>query len=138
MADELKAMPEDYWKEKLTPEQYRVLREKGTEIPFSGEFLEHDQNGTYHCAACGAELFRSDSKYQSRQLGLEGWPSFAEVARSDAIELREDKRYGLNRVELSCRLCGSHLGHIFPDEGSPSGKHYCVNSIALNFEPMEK
>lgn len=137
MADELKAKPEDYWKGKLTPEQYRVLREKGTEIPFSGEFLEHDRNGSYHCAACGVELFKSDSKYQSRQLGLEGWPSFAEVAASAAVELKDDNRYGMHRVEVVCKNCGGHLGHVFPDESSPSGQHFCINSVALKFDPLE-
>lgn len=126
---------EDYWREKLTPEQYRVLREKGTEWPFTGKYLKHGDNGEYKCAACGTMLFKSDSKYESKISTLAGWPSFAEVADSGSIELRQDDSYGMRRTEITCAKCGSHLGHLFDDDSSPSGKHYCVNSCALDFVP---
>lgn len=125
---------EDYWKKKLTPQQYQVLREKGTEPPFSGEFVNHNEKGMYVCAACGAELFDSNSKYESSQRGLAGWPSFAEVVDSGAVELRDDKSGGMDRIEVICKKCGSHLGHVFDDESASTGKHYCINSCALTFE----
>ncbi|CAN5380484.1 peptide-methionine (R)-S-oxide reductase MsrB [soil metagenome] len=128
------SMSEDVWKDKLTPEQYRVLREKGTEAPFSGKFLHHDEAGMYTCAACGAELFKSDSKYESDIPGLAGWPSFGDVIDGGAVELRDDNSLGMNRTEVVCKNCGSHLGHIFDDESSPTGKHYCINSVCLDFK----
>ena len=124
----------DEWKKELTPEEYRVLREKGTEAPFSGKFFQSKDTGMYVCAACGSELFSSKAKYDSDEPGLEGWPSFSEVAKSDAVELIDDNRYGMHRVEVICRTCGSHLGHIFDDRSSATGKHYCINSAALDFK----
>lgn len=137
MQSNKKDIPDDYWKQKLTPEQYHVLREKGTEIPYSGEYTNVYDDGTYHCAACGQELFSSETKYESTAPGLIGWPSFAEAIRNDAIELREDNDLGMQRTEVVCKNCGSHLGHLFPDEASPNGQHYCINSISLNFTPKK-
>ncbi len=128
-------MNEDEFKQKLTPEQYHVLRESGTEVPFSGKFLDYDKAGTYVCAACGAELFKSDTKYESNVPGLAGWPSFADVIDAGAVELRNDDKLGVRRVEVVCRSCGSHLGHLFDDDSSPTGQHYCINSVCLDFMP---
>jgi peptide-methionine (R)-S-oxide reductase len=125
------------WKKKLTPEQYHILREKGTETPFSGKLLHQEGSGDFICAACGAVLFTSDSKYESSIPGLEGWPSFAEVARSDAVELKDDNSFGMHRTEVTCKNCGSHLGHLFDDESSPTGKHYCINSVSLDFKDKQ-
>ena len=130
----MKDVSEDDWKQKLTPEQYHVLREKGTEAPFSGKLLANDETGEYKCAACGAVIFKSDAKYESNQPGLAGWPSFAEVSASDAVDLVPDNSWGMERTEIVCKNCGSHLGHVFDDPDSPSGKHYCVNSCALDFK----
>jgi len=127
-------LSEDEWKKKLTPEQYHILREKGTEAPFSGKLLNQDSNGDFVCAACGAVLFASDSKYDSTIPGLEGWPSFADVAGGDAVVLSDDTSFGMHRTEVTCKNCGSHLGHLFDDESSPSGKHYCINSVSLDFK----
>lgn len=125
---------DDRWKEKLTPEQYHVLREKGTEAPFSGKLLHNDKTGDYTCAACGTVLFKSDAKYDSDVPGLMGWPSFSEVAASAKVELKDDSSLGMHRIEVICRTCGSHLGHIFDDSSSPTGQHYCINSVALDFK----
>jgi peptide-methionine (R)-S-oxide reductase len=125
---------EDEYKDKLTPEQYHVLREKGTEAPFSGQFLNHTEQGMYTCAACGAQLFKSESKYESDIPGLAGWPSFADVIDAGAVELLDDTSLGMHRTEVVCKNCGSHLGHIFDDASSPTGKHYCINSVCLGFE----
>jgi len=125
---------DDEYKTKLSPEQYRVLREKGTEAPFSGEFLNHSEQGMYTCAACGAQLFKSESKYESDIPGLAGWPSFADVIDTGAVELLDDSSHGMQRTEVVCKNCGSHLGHIFDDDSSPTGKHYCINSVCLGFE----
>jgi len=127
-------MANDEWKDKLTPEQYRVLREKGTEAPFSGALLNEKGTGDYRCAACGALLFKSDAKYESDIPGLAGWPSFADVASSDAVELTPDNSHGMHRTEVICKNCGSHLGHLFDDDSSPTGKHYCINSVCLDFK----
>jgi peptide-methionine (R)-S-oxide reductase len=124
---------DDEYKAKLTPEQYRVLRERGTEAPFSGEFLNHNEQGMYTCAACGAKLFKSESKYESDIPGLAGWPSFADVIDAGAVELVDDNSHGMQRTEVVCKNCGSHLGHIFDDASSPTGKHYCINSVCLGF-----
>jgi peptide-methionine (R)-S-oxide reductase len=125
---------DDKWKEKLTPEQYHVLREKGTEAPFTGKLLHNDKTGDYTCAACRTVLFSSDAKYDSDVPGLMGWPSFSEVAASDRVELKDDDSLGMRRVEVICKTCGSHLGHIFDDSSSPTGKHFCINSTALDFK----
>jgi len=124
---------DDEWKSKLTPEQYRVLREKGTEAPGTGEYLYNDDQGMYRCAACGAELFKSDTKYESTIPGLIGWPSFSDATSNDAIVLSDDDSMGMRRTEVTCANCGSHLGHLFPDDSSPNGKHFCINSVALDF-----
>ena len=128
-------MTDDEWKRRLTPEQYHVLREKGTELPGSGELLYNDADGIYRCAACKAPLFKSDSKYESTMPGLIGWPSFSEAVDSKAVELKDDTSHGMQRTEVVCANCGSHLGHLFPDDSSPNGQHYCINSLSLDFEP---
>lgn len=128
------AISDDEWKKKLTPERYHVLREKGTEAPFSGKLLQNDKTGDYTCAACGAVLFKSDTKYDSSIPGLMGWPSFSDVAASDAVELSDDDSLGMHRTEVTCKNCGSHLGHLFDDDTSPTGQHYCINSASLDFE----
>jgi peptide-methionine (R)-S-oxide reductase len=127
-------MAEDEWKDKLTPEQYHILREKGTEAPGSGQLLHNDKTGDYVCGACGTVLFKSDAKYESDIPSLQGWPSFSEVAASDKVELKDDNSLGMHRTEVVCKTCGSHLGHIFDDSSSPSGRHYCINSAALDFK----
>lgn len=130
---------EEELKKRLTPEQYRILREKGTEIPFTGKYVNHNEKGMYTCAVCGAELFKSDDKYESKMPGLEGWPSFANVADSKAVKLTEDRSHGMQRVEVSCANCGSHLGHVFSgDSDSPNGMHFCINSACLNFDAKKK
>jgi peptide-methionine (R)-S-oxide reductase len=125
-----------WWRKKLTPEQYHILREKGTEAPGSGKYLNHSEKGIYTCAVCGAELFSSKAKYESTAPGLAGWPSFSEAADNKALELKEDNSLGMNRVEVMCANCGSHLGHLFKDAPDhPSGVHFCINSACLGFEP---
>lgn len=134
MQSYLKNQPEEYWKKKLTPEQFTVLRNKGTEAPFSGKLLYNKDSGTYTCMGCGTELFSSDAKYDSTTPGLIGWPSFSEVTNSNAVELRDDNSWGMRRVEVVCKTCGGHLGHVFDDTSSPNGKHFCINSCALDFK----
>lgn len=132
-------IPEDnHWKAKLTPQQYRVLCEKGTEAPFTGELLHNSEEGSYTCAACGAEVFKSEHKYDSTTPGLLGWPSFADAAKSDAVKLVDDSSYGMQRVEVQCAKCGGHLGHLFDDESAPTGQHYCINSVSLDFKPKKR
>ncbi|MGH7202930.1 MAG: peptide-methionine (R)-S-oxide reductase MsrB [Candidatus Levyibacteriota bacterium] len=137
MADDMRDKSDEYWKEKLTPEQYHILREKGTERPGSGNLLQNEKTGDYMCAACGTVLFKSDSKYESTIPGLMGWPSFADVAKSDAVELVNDDTLGMRRTEVICKTCGGHLGHLFDDSTSPTNQHYCINSAALKFKPKE-
>ena len=120
---------EEQWEEELTPEQYIVLRECGTEPPFTGKYYNFDKKGTYQCAACGAELFNSDTKYDSGS----GWPSFYEAIDQEAIIKEIDTSFGMQRIKLKCAKCNSHLGHIFPDGPKPNGLRYCVNSISLDF-----
>lgn len=127
-------LTDDEWKAKLTPEQYRVLRQKGTEVPGSGELLHNTETGDYACAACGTVLFKSSEKYDSTVPGLIGWPSFADVADSTMVELIDDNSMGMHRTEARCKTCGGHLGHLFPDDSSPTGQHYCINSAALDFK----
>jgi peptide-methionine (R)-S-oxide reductase len=128
-------LSDEEWKKKLTPEQYAVLREKATEMPFTGKFLRNAETGAYTCAACGSVLFKSDAKYDSNVPGLEGWPSFSDVAKSGAVELKDDASFGMYRTEVVCKTCGGHLGHLFDDASSPTNKHYCINSCALDFKP---
>lgn len=119
---------------KLTDQQKSVILNKGTEAPFSGQYLKHAVNGTYTCANCGSELFPSSAKYESDIPGLAGWPSFADAVNNAAIALHPDTSHGMNRVEAVCATCGGHLGHLFDDESSPSGRHYCINSASLGFK----
>ena len=126
-------IPDDEWKQKLTQEQYHVLRKRGTEIPGSGALLYNDKAGEYTCAACGQVVFMSDSKYESTTPGLIGWPSFAEAASEGAVKLIDDKSMFMHRIEAVCSNCGGHLGHLFDDASSPNGKHFCINSAALDF-----
>ena len=122
-------------KKKLTPEQYHILREKGTEAPFTGEYLNHKGDGMYTCAACGAQLFDSDTKFDSKS----GWPSFNNPANTKAVTLTEDNSHGMHRVEVSCANCGSHLGHVFNDApDQPTGMRFCINSACLLFDPKAK
>ncbi|MBI5051420.1 peptide-methionine (R)-S-oxide reductase MsrB [Candidatus Micrarchaeota archaeon] len=118
------------WKEKLTPEQYRILRQKETELPFTGKLLHNKEKGVYRCAGCGAELFSSDTKFDSGT----GWPSFSDPKNTENVELKEDRSYGMARVEVLCRKCGGHLGHVFEDGPTPTGRRYCINSCALEFK----
>lgn len=124
---------DDELKKRLSPEQYHVLREKGTEAPFSGELLQNTKTGDYQCAVCGNVIFKSGAKYESTQPGLIGWPSFSEAVK-DSVELKDDTSWGMHRTEVVCKTCGSHLGHVFDANDSPSGKHYCINSCALDFK----
>ncbi len=121
---------ETEWQAELSPEQYRVLRQKGTEAPFSGEYDHTFESGTYHCAGCGAVLFQSDTKYDS---GC-GWPACFAPADESAIDEESDATYGMIRTEVMCASCGGHLGHVFPDGPRPTGQRYCINSAALKLE----
>ena len=118
------------WRKKLTSEQYRVLREKGTERPFTGALTENHETGNYHCAGCGTLLFLSGAKFDS---GC-GWPSFVIPANSTAVSEHEDYSYGMSRIEVTCARCGGHLGHVFPDGPRPTGLRYCINSASLTFD----
>ena len=118
------------WRQLLTPEQFQIMRQKGTERAFTGALLENHQNGVYHCAACNSPLFVSDTKFESGS----GWPSFYLPITPDAIEAHEDMSHGMRRVEVTCATCGAHLGHVFPDGPRPTGLRYCINSASLAFE----
>ncbi len=119
------------WRALLTPEQYDVLRKAGTERPWSGKFVDAHDDGTYTCAACGAELFDSGTKFESGS----GWPSFFEAKEADAVTLVTDRTHGMSRTEVRCRRCDSHLGHVFPDGPAPTGQRFCMNSASLDFVP---
>lgn len=124
-----KGMNKNELKKKLTPEQYRVTQEKGTEAPFSGKFVHHKEKGMYSCVVCGKPLFPSDTKFDSGT----GWPSF-DKAIPEAVTFKEDEDMGMRRTEITCTDCGAHLGHVFPDGSTETGKRYCVNSVCLGFE----
>lgn len=121
----------------LSDEQKEILFNKGTEAPFSSEFLDSGKEGMYTCTNCGAELFHSGSMYHSDSLGLAGWPSFSEVAANGAVKFVPDNSLGMARTEVVCANCGGHLGHVFDEDISPSGKHFCINGCILDFKPKK-
>lgn len=122
------------WKKNLSPEQYEVLRRKGTERAFTGRYYNSKEKGVYRCAGCGNPLFDSETKFDSGT----GWPSYHQPISADAVETEEDKSHGMIRKEVLCARCGGHLGHVFPDGPEPTGRRYCINSISLDFEPKAK
>jgi peptide-methionine (R)-S-oxide reductase len=117
------------WRKELTPEQYQVMRQKGTERAFAGAYVDNHEKGTYRCAACGEPLFDADTKFDSGS----GWPSFFKPLSADAVETEEDRTHGMRRTEVMCKKCGAHLGHVFDDGPKPTGQRYCINSISLDF-----
>lgn len=131
---DMRHKPDLYWKEKLTPEQYHITREGGTETPFTGKYVNNHETGMYTCVNCGQELFSSDTKFNSGS----GWPSFDDPVNKEHIELREDRSHGMIRTEVVCKNCGAHLGHLFNDgPKETTGLRYCINSCALNFKKKQ-
>ena len=134
MTDKIKKITrdDDEWRSRLTSQEFLILRRKGTELKFTGEYLNHKESGVYHCRACELPLFKSNTKYDSGS----GWPSFND-AIEDHIELIQDRTHGMLRTEIVCARCDSHLGHVFDDGPEPTGKRYCVNSLSINYEEFE-
>ncbi|MFX1434858.1 MAG: peptide-methionine (R)-S-oxide reductase MsrB [Promethearchaeota archaeon] len=125
---------EEEWKKKLSKEQYYVLRQKGTEKPFTGKYWENHENGTYYCSGCGTPLFESGTKFESKS----GWPSFFEPINNEKVMKKKDLTHGMIRTEVLCSKCGGHLGHVFKDGPQPTGDRYCINSISLDFKPKKE
>ncbi len=132
MAPDIEKTDEE-WREELTPEQYEVLRRQGTERAFTGDYVYNHDTGMYRCAGCGADLFSSETKFESGS----GWPSFYEPAVAANVEVHEDRSHGMVRTEVRCKRCGGHLGHVFPDGPNPTGLRYCINSCALDFDKVK-
>lgn len=134
MSDDMRNKPEEFWREKLTPEQYHIMRQKGTEAPFTGKYYDNHDTGMYECAACGHPLFSSDAKFESGS----GWPSFDKPVNREHVELHEDNTLGMHRIEVICKNCGAHLGHVFEDgPQETTGERYCINSCSLQFKPQK-
>ncbi|MPZ73102.1 MAG: peptide-methionine (R)-S-oxide reductase MsrB [Nitriliruptorales bacterium] len=131
---DLTHLSDDQWRERLTPEQYNVLRGKGTERAFTGAYWDNKDEGLYRCAACDTPLFKSETKYDSGS----GWPSFFEPLTAEAVRFERDTSYGMMRTEVLCGTCGGHLGHLFDDGPEPTGQRYCMNSVAMDFEPSDE
>ena len=130
MTDDPSTLTDEEWRARLTPEQYAILRQQATERAWTGPYLDEKSRGTYRCAGCGSELFRSEAKFDSGS----GWPSFVEPASLDSVEVRLDLSHGMRREEVVCARCGGHLGHVFPDGPGPTGLRYCINGCALDLD----